>query len=300
MCRLCPPHWIECYTPSCYTPRRQVERQPTPPVPPSATTCQSERHSATRIAAQEVQSRFMSQGLPSTGGGTASTHNPHHATPMQQSAPSDGGVHVQVAIVGTGFSGLGMAIRMKQRGYHDFVVLEKASEIGGTWRDNTYPGCACDIPSHLYCFSFAPNPDWSRAYSPQAEIRNYLRRCAERFGILPHIRWNSELLGASWEEDKRCWRITTPQGRLTATILISGNGPLSEPSLPVIPGIEHFAGTLFHSAQWNHQYQLSGKHIAVIGTGASAIQFIPQIQPQVGQLTLFQRTAPWIVPRLDR
>lgn len=215
------------------------------------------------------------------------------------SQASDGEMHTRVAILGTGFSGLGMAIRLKQQGCDDFVVLERADEAGGTWRDNTYPGCACDVPSHLYSFSFAPNPLWSRAYSPQSEIWEYLRRCAERFGILPHVWWNSELLDAAWDERELCWRITTTQGRIEADVLIFGNGPLSEPSLPKIPGIEQFAGTLFHSARWDHEHDLSGERVAVIGTGASAIQFVPQIQPRVGRLMLFQRTPPWIIPRLD-
>ncbi len=207
--------------------------------------------------------------------------------------------HIRIAILGTGFSGLGMAIRLKQHGQEDFVVLERAADIGGTWRDNTYPGCACDIPSHLYSFSFALNPHWRRMYSSQREIWHYLRRCARRFGILPHIRWNSELLDASWNEDEQRWYITTTQGQFTTDILILGNGPLSEPSLPPIPGIEHFEGVLFHSARWKHDYDLTGKRVAVIGTGASAIQFVPLIQPHVGHLSLFQRTPPWIVPRLD-
>lgn len=207
--------------------------------------------------------------------------------------------HVRVAILGAGFSGLGMAIRLKQRGESDFVVIERASEIGGTWRDNTYPGCACDIPSHLYSFSFALNPRWSRMYSPQSEIRDYLRRCARRFGILPHIWWENELSDATWSEDEQCWHITTSQRQLVADMLILGHGPLCEPSLPRIPGIERFKGTLFHSARWRHDYDLTNKRVAVIGTGASAIQFVPHIQPQVASLTLFQRTPPWILPRLD-
>jgi cation diffusion facilitator CzcD-associated flavoprotein CzcO len=178
-------------------------------------------------------------------------------------------------------------------------VIEQATDIGGTWRDNTYPGCACDVQSHLYSFSFALNPDWSRSYSSQCEIWGYLRRCARRFGILPHIRWNNCLLDATWNDDEQCWHITTTQAQLTADFLILGHGPLSEPSLPAIPGIEQFEGVLFHSAQWNHDYDVTGKRVAVIGTGASAIQFVPHIQPLVERLTLFQRTAPWILPRLD-
>lgn len=207
--------------------------------------------------------------------------------------------HIHTIILGTGFSGLGMAIRLKQQGFENFVILEQASDIGGTWRDNTYPGCACDIPSHLYSFSFALNPDWSRSYSPQREIWDYLRRCAKHYGIMPHIRWNTKLLEASWHETDQCWHINTTQGHLTSNILILGNGPLSEPSFPLIPGIELFEGVKFHSAQWNHDYDLSTKNVAVIGTGASSIQFIPKIQPQVRHLSLFQRTPPWILPRND-
>ncbi len=207
--------------------------------------------------------------------------------------------HVHVVILGTGFAGVGMAIQLKQHGYDDFVVLEKAAESGGTWRDNTYPGCACDVPSHLYSFSFALNPRWSHAYSPQWEIQQYLRSCMERFGILPYIQWNSELQNAIWHEDEQRWHVTTSQGKLTTDMLILGNGPLSEPSLPSIQGIKDFEGTLFHSARWRHDYDLTGKRVAVIGTGASAIQFVPRIQPQAEHITLFQRTPPWIVPRLD-
>ncbi|QBD76406.1 NAD(P)/FAD-dependent oxidoreductase [Ktedonosporobacter rubrisoli] len=220
--------------------------------------------------------------------------------PDESSTSSASPLHIHIAIVGAGFSGLGMAIRLKQQRQEDFIILEQAADIGGTWRDNTYPGCACDIPSHLYSYSFALNPHWSRKYSPQHEIRDYLRRCARRFGILPHIWWKSELQHAAWHEEERRWHITTSRGKCTADILILGQGPLQEPSLPAIAGIESFEGCLFHSAQWRHDYDLSGKRVAVIGTGASAIQFVPHIQPQVSRLLLFQRTPPWIVPRLDQ
>ncbi len=207
--------------------------------------------------------------------------------------------HVHVAIVGAGFSGLGLAIRLKRSGLDDFVVLERADALAGTWRDNTYPGCACDVPSHLYSFSFAPNPNWTRWFSPQSEIWDYLRGCSKRFGIDPHIQYNSEVQDARWDEDEQRWRITTSQGSLTADILALGNGPLSEPSLPRIPGLDRFEGTMFHSARWDHEHDLRGERVAVVGTGASAIQFVPHIQPLVGQLTLFQRTPPWIMPRMD-
>ncbi len=208
--------------------------------------------------------------------------------------------HVRVAIVGTGFSGLGLAIRLKQRGMNDFVLLERAGDVGGTWRDNTYPGCACDVPSHLYSFSFAPNPAWTRTFSPQQEILDYLRGCAKRFGITPSIRWNDEVRAAVWNEHERQWHLTTTRGHLTAQFLALGNGPLSEPTIPAIPGLDSFKGALFHSARWYHQHDLTGERAAVIGTGASAIQFVPHIQPQVSHLMLFQRTPPWILPRLDR
>ncbi len=243
----------------------------------------------------------MSRFLASNGG--RKTLAGSQQRPMFPGESSQDGApvrHVLIAILGTGFAGLGIAIRLKQHGQEDFVVIEKADDIGGTWRDNTYPGCACDIPSHLYSFSFALNPDWSHTYSRQGEIRNYLRHCAQRFGILPHIQWNSELLNAAWNEDDQRWHITTTQGQFTAALLILGNGPLSEPALPSIKGIETFAGVLFHSSRWKHDYDLTGKRVAVIGTGASAIQFVPHIQPQVEQLLLFQRTPPWILPRHDQ
>ena len=208
--------------------------------------------------------------------------------------------HVHVAVVGTGFAGLGMAIKLKQEGIEDFVVLERAGEVGGTWRDNTYPGCACDVPSHLYSFSFAPNPNWSRSFSPQPEIKAYLQGCAERYGLMPHIRFHHEMRDCRWDAEAQNWVIDTSQGTYTASFVVAGTGPLSEPSIPALPGMETFAGTTFHSATWDHDHDLTGEKVAVIGTGASAIQFVPQIQPQVDQLTVFQRTAPWIMPRRDR
>ncbi len=208
--------------------------------------------------------------------------------------------HHRIAIVGTGFAGLGMAIRLRQEGEQDFVLLERAAAIGGTWRDNTYPGCRCDVPSHLYSFSFAPNPNWSSTFSPQSEILDYLKDCAERFGVMPHVRFDTELESASWDDDDGLWRIETSQGPLTAEILISGQGPLSDPSLPEVPGIESFEGTAFHSAEWDHDHDLEGERVAVVGTGASAIQFVPEIQPKAAKLHVFQRTAPWVIPHRNR
>jgi cation diffusion facilitator CzcD-associated flavoprotein CzcO len=207
-----------------------------------------------------------------------------------------------IAIVGTGFSGLGMAIRLQQEGIHDFVLLEKAADLGGTWRDNRYPGCACDVQSHLYSFSFEPNPEWSRMFSPQPEIWDYLRRCADKHGLAPHIRYNSELVQARWDEAAALWRLHCADGSsLSARVLISGMGGLSRPAMPEgIPGLERFQGHSFHSQQWDESYDLAGKRVAVIGTGASAIQFVPQIRKTAARVDLYQRTPPWILPRPDR
>lgn len=207
---------------------------------------------------------------------------------------------VRIAIIGSGFGGLGTAIRLKQQGIEDFIILERAGEVGGVWRDNNYPGCACDVESHLYSFSFAPNPDWSRSFSRQAEIWDYLRRCAKDYGVLPHLRFGHEVREAVWEQDRQRWRIETSRGRYLASVLISAAGSLSHPALPKLQGLENFKGKVFHSARWDHEFDLTNRRVAVIGTGASAIQFVPAIQPQVGKLYVFQRTAPWIVPRRDR
>jgi cation diffusion facilitator CzcD-associated flavoprotein CzcO len=207
---------------------------------------------------------------------------------------------IRIAIVGTGFSGLGMAIRLKRAGIQDFVLLERADDVGGTWRDNTYPGCQCDVPSHLYSYSFALNPNWTRTYSRQQEIWDYLRDCAERFGIVPHIRFGHDVQGADWDDDAQRWRIETSRGPVTAQVLVAANGPLTEPSEPDIPGLQGFEGTVFHSARWNHEHDLRGERVAVIGTGASAIQFVPRIQPHAGKLHVFQRTPPWVLPHSDR
>lgn len=206
----------------------------------------------------------------------------------------------RIAIIGSGFAGLGMAIRLRRSGVEDFVVLERASELGGTWRDNPYPGAACDVPSHLYSFSFAPNPRWSRSFSPQREIQDYLVRCAEQYGIRRFIHFDTPLASARWDAAAEVWRISTPRGELAAEILVTGSGALSDSATPDLPGLADFTGTTFHSAQWRHDHDLRGELVAVIGTGASAIQFVPQIQPDVRTLTLFQRTPPWIVPRMDR
>jgi cation diffusion facilitator CzcD-associated flavoprotein CzcO len=207
--------------------------------------------------------------------------------------------HHRVVVLGAGFGGLGIAIRMLQEGERDFVVLEKADDIGGTWRDNTYPGCQCDVASNLYSFSFAPNPDWTRTFAWQGEILEYLRACTDRYGVRPFIRFQHELLDARWNEPQRRWLVRTNQGDLSADVIVSGHGGLSSPSVPEIPGLSRFRGTVFHSAAWRHDHVLDGERVAVIGTGASAIQVVPAIQPKVKKLSLFQRTPPWIVPRID-
>ncbi|HEX8559484.1 MAG TPA: NAD(P)/FAD-dependent oxidoreductase [Pyrinomonadaceae bacterium] len=211
-----------------------------------------------------------------------------------------GGAHARVAIIGSGFGGLGAAIRLRQRGEEDFLVFERAGEVGGTWRDNSYPGCACDVQSHLYSFSFAPNPGWTRSYSAQPEIWDYLRRCARDFGVLPHVRFNHEVREAAWDDDAQLWRVETSRGTYTASVLVMASGALSEPRVPEIPGLGGFEGRSFHSARWAHDYDLRGKRVAVIGTGASAVQFVPEIQPLVSRLHVFQRTPPWVMPRTDR
>jgi cation diffusion facilitator CzcD-associated flavoprotein CzcO len=207
----------------------------------------------------------------------------------------------QVLIIGSGFAGLAMAIKLKQAGIDGFTILEKGDEVGGTWRDNHYPGCACDIPSHLYSFSFEPNPDWTRMYPSQPEIYAYLRRCADKYGLRPHLRFGTEAVEAVYDTEGDFWRLRTRNGEmLTARMVVSGMGGLSRPAFPKIPGLEKFEGTAFHSAEWRHDYDLAGKSVAVIGTGASAIQFVPAIAAQVKQLHVFQRTPSWVMPRRDR
>ncbi|MEU9083162.1 NAD(P)/FAD-dependent oxidoreductase [Streptomyces sp. NPDC048357] len=208
--------------------------------------------------------------------------------------------HVRVAVIGSGFGGLGAAVRLRREGITDFVVLERADSVGGTWRDNSYPGCACDVPSHLYSFSFAPNPDWPRTFSGQPAIRSYLEHVADTFGLRPHIRLDSEVQMMRWDADELHWEIETSSGHLTADVVVSATGPLSDPKMPEVPGLAEFPGKVFHSARWDHDYDLRGKRVAMIGTGASAIQIVPAIAPEVERLTLFQRTPPWVMPRTDR
>jgi cation diffusion facilitator CzcD-associated flavoprotein CzcO len=208
--------------------------------------------------------------------------------------------HVNVLIIGSGFAGLGMAIRLEQEGRRDFLVLERFDDVGGTWFANTYPGAACDVPSRLYSFSFAPNPHWSRSFSPQNEILDYLRSCADRFGVRDRIRFGTSAEAAEWDEQARRWHVRTNAGDFTCDVLVSGAGALSAPKLPPVEGAEDFAGKVFHSAAWDHDHDVAGERVAVIGTGASSIQIVPQIQPKVASLKVFQRTPAWIIPRTDR
>lgn len=206
-----------------------------------------------------------------------------------------------VAILGSGFSGLAMAVELSRAGIDDYVVLERAGALGGTWRDNHYPGCACDVPSHLYSFSFAPKADWSHVFAPQAEIRAYLEQVADDFDVRRRIRFHQEVVEAVWDDARARWTLRTRAGdAITADAVVFGIGALSNPAIPALPGIERFTGVQFHSARWDHGADLAGKRVAVIGTGASAIQFVPAIQPQVERLYLLQRTPPWVLPRPDR
>lgn len=207
----------------------------------------------------------------------------------------------RVVIVGAGASGLCMAIALKKAGIESMTIIEKSDGVGGTWRDNTYPGAGCDVPSHLYSFSFAPNPDWTHAYSLQPEILAYFEDCALRFNLLRHCRFRTELESACFDEAAGHWKLRTTQGEeLVAEVLISGVGQLNRPSYPRIPGLEDFRGRTFHSARWDHGCDLAGKRVAVIGNGASALQFIPRIAPVVGKLSIFQRSNNWVIPRGDR
>ena len=204
-----------------------------------------------------------------------------------------------VLVVGAGPSGIGAAIRLRGAGVRDVVVIERAGDFGGTWRANTYPGCACDVPSALYSFSFAPNPAWTRAFAEQPEILDYLRATAHAHGLAPVTRFGTEMTAARWEPAPGRWLVETTAGTVACRFLVSATGPWDDPLVPDIPGLDCFTGEVFHSARWNHDYDLTGRRVAVVGTGASAVQFVPRIQPQVAELHLFQRTAQWVLPKPD-
>ncbi|UCP00001.1 NAD(P)/FAD-dependent oxidoreductase [Metapseudomonas lalkuanensis] len=216
-------------------------------------------------------------------------------------SPRPSARHCKIAIIGSGFSGLGMAIRLKQKGENDFLMFEKEPGIGGTWRVNNYPGCGCDVQSHLYSFSFEPNPNWTRMFAKQEEIKAYLEGCWEKYRLQDKTLLGTEITRLAWNDVDELWQIEDAAGnRYSAQFVVSGMGALSTPSIPPLNGLSNFKGETFHSQQWNHDYDLTGKRVAVVGTGASSIQFVPQIQKQVAQLDLYQRTAPWIMPKPDR
>jgi cation diffusion facilitator CzcD-associated flavoprotein CzcO len=207
---------------------------------------------------------------------------------------------LRIAIIGAGPGGLCMGIRLRDAGFEDFEILEKASGVGGTWYHNRYPGCACDIPSHLYSFSFEPKRDWSRPYAPQPEILAYLEHCAEKYGLLPHCRFGDAVESARWDEDQAQWALTLASGRtLRADVVVSAIGMFNELALPDIPDLDSFAGTRFHSARWNWEHDLSGETVGVIGSAASAVQFVPEIVKVAGRVYLFQRSANWVGPKED-
>jgi cation diffusion facilitator CzcD-associated flavoprotein CzcO len=208
---------------------------------------------------------------------------------------------LSVGIVGAGFGGVGMGARLRQEGCEEFTIFERGETVGGVWRANTYPGAACDVPSHLYSFSFAPGHNWSRRYAPQAEILRYLEDCVRDFGLAPHLRFGTEVTHASFDPETGRWTLTTDAGESHEfDLLVTACGQLCRPAIPAIPGLEDFEGRAFHSAEWDHDHDLAGGNVAVIGTGASAIQFVPAIAPAVERLTIYQRSAPWILPKSDR
>jgi cation diffusion facilitator CzcD-associated flavoprotein CzcO len=203
--------------------------------------------------------------------------------------------------VGSGFSGLCAAIKLKQAGIHDFVILEKASDVGGTWRDNTYPGCACDVPSVLYSFSFHQNPDWTRLFPSWDEIHAYLRQVVDAYGLGPHLRFGVEVEEMRFDERDSTWTVHTHAGEpIRAQFVVNATGVLSKPAVPEIPGLDSFTGKVFHSARWEHEHDMAGRQVAVIGTGASAIQFVPKLADQVERLYVFQRSPHWVTPRGDQ
>ena len=215
---------------------------------------------------------------------------PEHAVP-----------HWQVAIIGAGPGGLGLAIRLVKSRRRDFVVFEASDGVGGTWRTNTYPGAACDVPSHLYSYSFALKPDWTKTYAAQPEILQYFEDCADRFGIRPHLRPNTRITAARWDEGRRRWCLTDAQGAAyEADVLVSAIGTFTAPALPDIEGLASFTGPCFHSARWEHEHDLKGRRVAVIGTGASAAQIIPEVAKSAQEVYVFQRTPQWILPRSDK
>ncbi len=222
---------------------------------------------------------------------TSSTNERSQQTPRE--------THYPVVIIGAGFAGLAMSQQLKARGIDDFIILERAAEVGGTWRDNTYPGCACDVASDLYSLSFSLNPSWTRTYGQQQEIFSYLKGVATELNIRDKIHFNCELLQAEWQADTQLWHISTTQGSYYARALISATGPFGSPKVPALNGQSDYQGHSFHSLNWDHDYDFTGKRVAVIGTGATATQIVPELQKSAADLYVFQRTPTWILPRFD-
>ncbi|NUL03038.1 NAD(P)/FAD-dependent oxidoreductase [Streptomyces lunaelactis] len=212
---------------------------------------------------------------------------------------ASGGKEAHVIVVGAGFSGIGAAIRLRQEGFGDLLVLEKAPQLGGTWRENTYPGCACDVPSSLYSYSFSPNPGWSRLFAGQREIHEYLRTTAEQYGVDEALRCDVRVLRAWWDRSAGRWRLETTDGDYSSEVLVMATGPWHRPRRPEVPGLAEFPGPVFHTAQWDHAVDLAGRRVAVVGSGASAVQVVPAIQEQAAAVHVFQRTAQWILPKPD-
>jgi cation diffusion facilitator CzcD-associated flavoprotein CzcO len=204
-----------------------------------------------------------------------------------------------IAVVGGGLAGVGAAVMLRRAGHHDVTVFERGERVGGVWHHNTYPGAACDVPSHLYEFSFAPNPRWSRRYAPQSEIQAYVEDLARREGVYDRIRTNTEVTGARWDDERARWQLDTTAGAHEADVLITACGQLSMPSVPPIPGLDAFEGAMFHSAQWDHSVSLENKRVGVVGTGCSAIQIVPAIQPVVEHVDVYQRSPGWTLPKMD-
>jgi cation diffusion facilitator CzcD-associated flavoprotein CzcO len=205
-----------------------------------------------------------------------------------------------VVVIGAGFAGVGIGARLRQQGIEDVVICERNQSVGGTWFEHTYPGCACDIPTHLYSYSFARNPRWSRLFPRQREILEYMRSIADENGVTGHIRFTCEMERSEWDERAGCWRVETSDGELTCDVLVSAIGATAEPDEPDIPGLDQFIGQRFHSARWDWDHDLTGERVAVIGTGPAAAQFVPEIEPVVDKLIVFQRTPPWVIPHFDR
>jgi cation diffusion facilitator CzcD-associated flavoprotein CzcO len=206
----------------------------------------------------------------------------------------------RIAIIGSGFGGIGMACRLRQAGIESFTIYDKADAVGGTWRDNTYPGAACDVPSHLYSLSFAPKSDWTRKFPEQPEILGYLNEVTDRFGLRPHLRLGIEVTAATWDDAESCWHLEFADGTTAeADVVVAATGQLNRPQIPDIVGLDAFEGTVFHSARWDHEHDLAGRDVAVVGIGASAIQFVPEIAEVSGQLTLFQRSSNFVGPKPD-